>query len=260
LTGLLEPDEPAAVSIERAEGSAPFVLTCDHAGLAIPRALGDLGLSEAERARHIGWDIGALGVAREMSRQLDAPLVAQRYSRLVIDCNRPPASEELIPLRSEATDIPGNRDLDRAAREARVDAIYGPYHTAIRALLDARAAAGRETIYVAVHSFTPAYLGAPRPWQVGVLYGPDRRLATVLLALLAADRALVVGDNEPYRIDGKDHGIPEHALKRGLANVLFEVRQDLIAAADGQKAWGGRLAELLVAAYAGHAADHSPGR
>lgn len=257
--GLLELDEPAAVSIERAQGSAPFVLTCDHAGRTIPRTLGDLGLPEAERARHIGWDIGALGVAREISRRLDAPLVAQCYSRLVIDCNRPPASEELIPLRSEATEIPGNRLLDRAAREARIDAIYVPYHAAIEALLDARAAAGRATIYVAVHSFTPAYLGTPRPWQVGVLYGSDRRLATVLLALLAADRALIVGDNEPYRIDGKDYGIPEHAIRRGLQNVLFEVRQDLITSADGQKAWGRRLAELLVAAYAKLAVDQGSG-
>jgi len=260
LSGLLAPDEPAAVLVERAQGSAPFVLTCDHAGLAIPRALGDLGVPDAERARHIGWDIGALGVAREMSRQLDAPLVAQRYSRLVIDCNRPPASEELIALRSEATDIPGNRDLDATARQARIDAIYDPFHAAIESLLDSRAAAGRETLYVAVHSFTPIYLGTPRPWQLGVLYGSDRRLAEVLLAQLASDRALVVGDNEPYRIDGKDHGIPEHALRRGFANVLFEVRQDLIAAVDGQKAWGRRLAELLAAAHARFAADRGAGR
>ncbi|MEX2481561.1 MAG: N-formylglutamate amidohydrolase [Gammaproteobacteria bacterium] len=250
MSGLLAPDDPAPVLLEQATGGAPFVLTCDHAGLAIPEALADLGVPEQERVRHIGWDIGALGVARELARVLDAPLIAQRYSRLVIDCNRPPHSADLIPERSEAVAIPANCNLADAARQARIGAIYEPYHTAIRTVLDGRAASGQETIFVAIHSFTPIYLDSPRPWQLGVLYGRDRRLAQVLLTRLGSDGGLTVGDNQPYRIDGKDYGIPEHALARGLANVLFEIRQDLITTADAQQAWASRLAELLVAAHA----------
>ena len=245
---LLQPDEPAPVLLERAGARSPFVITCDHAGQLLPRSLGDLGVSAAERARHIGWDIGALGLARELAERLDGVLVAQRYSRLVIDCNRPAASPDLICVRSEATPIPGNCAVDAVSRAARIDAIYRPYHATLRALLDGRAAAARTTIYIAVHSFTPIYAGVARPWQVGVLYGPDTRLATPLLATLLAAGDVTVGDNQPYRIDDHDHSIPEHALARGLPHVLLEIRQDLLTTAAMQAAWGERLASDLARA------------
>lgn len=248
MTALLGEDEPDPVGVERADGSSRFFLTCDHAGQRIPRALGDLGVPAAERARHIGWDIGALGVASALSEFLGATLVTQRYSRLVIDCNRPVDSPDLICTRSEATDIPGNRALPPGEREARIGAIYAPYHARIARLLDQRAAAARDTFYVAIHSFTPVYHGASRPWEVGVLYGDDRRLALPLLDTLRALGRFTVGDNEPYRIDDKDQGIPAHALARGLPNVLIELRQDLIATAAGQATWAARLASALESA------------
>lgn len=244
---MLAPHEPPPVICERLDSDAPVVLSCDHAGNAIPEALGTLGLHDTERARHIAWDIGALGVAREMSALLDAPLVAQRYSRLVIDCNRPPGHPQLIPPSSEATEVPGNRSLPEAARQVRTQSIYAPYHTALSDLLDGRRARGRATVFVAVHSFTPVYLGEARPWHLGVLYGSDDRLATLLLRHFREAGDLCVGDNEPYRIDDKDHGIPHHALGRGLANVLFEIRQDLVAEAGAQRAWARRLAGALQA-------------
>jgi predicted N-formylglutamate amidohydrolase len=252
---LLGADEPHPVLLERADARSLFIVTCDHAGRLIPRALGDLGLPSHERARHIAWDIGALGVAQTLSRRLGCTLIAQRYSRLVIDCNRPLASVELIAAHSEATTIPGNQGLAPAARAARVDAVYTPYHDALRELLDARAQAGMPTAYVAVHSFTPIYLGRPRAWQVGVLYGADARLAHPVLEFLRASGDFVVGDNEPYRIDDKDEGVPGHALARGLPNVLFEIRQDLIVRETQQIAWGERLAAVVV--HAARALDLS---
>ncbi|MEQ1854431.1 MAG: N-formylglutamate amidohydrolase [Chthoniobacteraceae bacterium] len=248
---LLAPDEPAPVILERAESPAPFVITCDHAGQLIPRRLGDLGVSAAERARHIGWDIGALGVARMLAVRLDAVLIAQRYSRLVIDCNRPPDNPDLCCERSEATDIPGNRGLDLHARAERLAAIHAPYHAAIAAVLEKRTAAGRASIYMAVHSFTPRHHRVDRPWHVGVVHGRDVRLATPLLERLRAEPGIVVGDNEPYCIDEKDHGIPAHAEARGLPHVLLELRQDLIASVGGQQAWGERLAAALADASRG---------
>ena len=243
---LLAHDESPPVLIERADAASPFVITCDHAGKRLPRSLGDLGVNASERERHIAWDIGALGVAQALARALDGVLIAQRYSRLVIDCNRPPDSADLICTRSENTDIPGNCDLAPSARAARIESIYAPYHAAISTLLDARVR--RPTIYIAVHSFTPVYAGVARPWQVGVLYGADTRLARPLLAALRAPDDLMVGDNEPYRIDDKDHGIPTHALARGLPHVLLEIRQDLITAADDQAHWGACLAAVLTSA------------
>ena len=245
MTTLLASDEPQPVIHERLDAASPFLITCDHAGNFMPRSLGDLGVSAIDRARHIAWDIGALGVARELAALLDAELVAQRYSRLVIDCNRPPDSAELCSERSEATDIPGNQTLSDTERDARRAHIYAPYHDTIRSLLDARAAVGRATLYIAVHSFTPVYLGRARPWQLGVLSSDDRRLAEPVLEFLRTHGEFCIGDNQPYCIDEKDHGIPAHALSRGLPNVLFEIRHDLIAQESGQRAWAQRLAATL---------------
>src|ERR1700726_3126829 len=116
---LLGEEDVPPVLEESAAGSSPFLLTSDHYGRAIPRVLGDLGLPEDQLARHIAWDIGIAGVANALSKHLDAHLIAQRYSRLVIDCNRPLAAPGSIPRISEATIIPGNEGLTRDAVEAR---------------------------------------------------------------------------------------------------------------------------------------------
>lgn len=244
---MLRPHEPPPVISEREDADSPFVITCDHAGRDIPEALGDLGLGAADRERHIAWDIGALGVARSLAGALDAPLIAQRYSRLVIDCNRPPHHPDLIPVTSEGTVIAHNETVDEGERSARLESIYVPYHEALSALLDRRAARGLATVFVAVHSFTPVYHGAARPWHLGVLYGEDARFAGHLLRHFRADDTLCVGDNEPYRIDEKDHGIPAHAERRGLAHALLEIRQDLLLTEAARRDWSERLARALEA-------------
>lgn len=253
---LLEPDEPDPVALYRGDGASAYFFTGDHAGRLLPRALGDLGLTEAERARHIAWDIGIAGLGRRLSERFDATLVRQIYSRLVADCNRPPDAPDFAPARSELTDIPGNRDLapdDIARRRA---AVWQPYHDTIAGLLDERARRGRPTVLVALHSFTPSYKGAARPWHTGLLYNRDWRLADALFALLAEERladgtALVVGDNEPYRLtDQTDYTIPVHGERRGIPHIEIEIRQDLIASPAGQAEWADRLGRIFTAAAA----------
>lgn len=246
---LLGADEPPAVAIERPDAHGAFFLTCDHASNRMPRVLGDLGVSAAERDRHIAWDIGALAVARGLSRALDATLVASGYSRLVMDMNRPPHRPDLFPVLSEHTRIPGNEHLDEAAKAARRGALFAPYHDTITRLLDARAARAQPTVLVSVHSFTPVYGGAARPWEIALLSNRDRRLADLLLAALR-EEGVHVGDNMPYRLtDDGDYGVPVHGERRGLPHVLIELRQDTIAAAGGQRQWIARLATLLRAAW-----------
>ena len=248
---LLAADEPRPERVLRADGASDFFLTADHAGRAIPRALGRLGLPDRELDRHIAWDIGIAAVTERLSSALDATAVLQTYSRLVIDCNRDPSVPSAMPEISELTPIPGNVALSAADRAARVAAIFTPYHTRIGELLDARAAAGRRTVLVAMHSFTPVFKGESRAMQVGVLYNRDARLATVLLDLLRAEGDLVVGDNAPYAItDTSDYGVPVHGEQRGLVHVEIEIRQDLIAEPAGQAAWAERFARLLPAADA----------
>ena len=243
---LLDDDEAAPVRVLRESGGSPFFLAADHAGRTIPRRLGTLGLPEGERARHIAWDIGIAGVTERLSAALDATAVFQPYSRLVIDCNRGPGVDSSIPIVSETTEIPGNRDLSSDERAARQREIFEPYHARIQALLDARAGAGRRTILVAMHSFTPVFKGIARPMHVGVLYNRDPRLARILLALLRAEGDLQIGDNAPYSVsDSTDYAIPVHGERRGLAHAEIELRQDLIADAAGQESWAARLSRVL---------------
>ncbi len=250
-TSLLASDEPSPVEVLRPHGASDFVLTADHAGRRIPRRLGTLGLAEPELSRHIAWDIGIAAVTRHLAERLDAAAILQTYSRLVIDCNRRPGGEGSIAVLSEATRVPGNEALAPAEAAARKDAVFVPYHAAIARLLDARAAARRRTVLVAMHSFTPIFKGAARGMHLGILYNRDPRFARILLDLLKSERDLVVGDNAPYRVsDETDYTIPVHGERRGLPHVEIDLRQDLIGAAAGQLQWAERLARLLAAADA----------
>ncbi len=236
---------PPVLEINPDSGS-PFLFTCDHYGRLIPRSLGDLGLPASELQRHIAWDIGIAGVATRLANDLGVHLIAQRYSRLVIDCNRPFDSSGSIPLISEATEITGNSGLNEDAILARRRDIFSPYHDRIEDVLDNRAALGVPTILVSLHSFTPVYAVVQRPWHIGTLYQRDTRLPPLFLELLRAEGDLVVGDNEPYAVsDASDYTIPVHAERRGLINSGLEIRQDLIADESGQAQWAERLARIL---------------
>lgn len=230
----------------RLDAASPFVLTGDHAGCAVPRSLHALGLSEADLRRHIGWDIGVAEVADLLSAHLDAALLMQRYSRLVVDCNRPLHATDSIAVISDGTVIPGNVAITEDDAEHRRNAIFKPYHAAIAALLDARRARGQSSVLIALHSYTPVWQGTARPWHVGLLYGRDARLAIRLGAALAREAGLLIGYNQPYDVnDDTDYAIPVHGERRGLLHVELEIRQDLIADRAGQQHWAALLARLL---------------
>ncbi len=251
---LLDDDEPEPAAVVNPDGSSPFLLIGDHAGRRVPRALADLGLADAELARHIGWDIGVAALGEVLARALDAVFVHQRYSRLVIDCNRAPDAVDAVPAVSDGTVVPGNAGLDATRQAARVAAVHAPYHAAIASEIGRRTALDQPTRLVALHSFTPALRGTaasggvavPRPWHCGILHdGANDGLARALLAALRAEGGLVVGDNEPYAMDGIDYTIPRHAFAAGLPYAEIEVRQDLLADDAGVAGWSARLARLL---------------
>jgi predicted N-formylglutamate amidohydrolase len=217
------------------------LIVCDHAGRATPTRLQRLGLADEAFERHIAYDIGAAELSRDLARRLEATLIEQIYSRLVIDCNRSPGRADLIPEVSDGTVIPGNAGLSDAQIEARIAAIHTPYHVAIATEIDRALAAGAPPALILIHSFTPAMGGVPRPWQVGVLH-QGNRLSLEMLALLRVEAELTVGDNAPYAMDEIDYTAPRHAQARGLQYLELETRQDLIADAAGQA----RFAELYA--------------
>jgi predicted N-formylglutamate amidohydrolase len=243
---LLQGDEPSPVFEERSGGASNILIVVDHAGALIPRRLANLGLEAAELRRHIAWDIGALAVARRMAALLDARLVAQNYSRLVIDCNRDPAVPSSIPSVSDTTNIPGNAALSKLEAAVRRAAIFDPYHGRIGAVLDERQAAGRATILVAQHTMTDVYQGTRRDMHAAVLYNRDRRFAALVLRGLRRETGLTIADNQPYFVsDATDYTIPRHGEARGLPHVEIEIRQDLVADEAGQAEWARRIAGVL---------------
>jgi len=232
-------------NLSREDSTNPLILVCEHASRYIPEALNNLGLDEAAACEHIAWDIGALQLAEQLSQQLGATLLSANYSRLLIDLNRPRHAPDSIPLQSEIYQIPGNRDLDEAAREYRRQTLFKPFHARLQTLIDERIAKGQAVRVVGIHSFTPVYYGQPRSLEVGVLFGQAQDYAQRLLDGLQAHPLKVAG-NQPYRIDPLgDMTVPVHGDARGLEAVLIEVRNDLLRSREAVSRWTGYLAPLL---------------
>jgi predicted N-formylglutamate amidohydrolase len=225
---------------------AGLVVICDHAGNAFPPGYGTLGLPEAQLRRHIAYDIGAAQVTRELASALGAPAVMTRYSRLLIDPNRGADDPTLIMRLSDGAVIPGNRKLEEAERERRLALYYRPYHAAIDRVIDRCLAAGTAPALVSIHSFTESWKTSPRPWHIGILWDRDARLARPLLEAFYAEGGLIVGDNEPYTGQVEGDCLWQHGTRRGLANAIVEIRQDLIRDAAGQQAWAARLARVVA--------------
>ncbi len=227
---------------------SPFLLIGDHSGRAIPEALGDMGLSEDARDRHIAVDLGVRELGLMVGERLQAPFLAQHFSRLVCDCNRDPAASDWAASESDGIAVPANRDLSADERQARRDEIFEPYHQAIEQALEARRVYGMGTKLVSLHSFTPRMNGADRPWEIGILHdGREDALALAMLETLQQEKGLTVGDNQPYRMDATDYTVPRHAYPRNLPYVEVEVRQDCLA----DEAGISRMADILARVLAG---------
>lgn len=239
----------SAFELYHPERSSQVVVTCDHASNHVPAEIagGDLGLPPEDMARHIAYDVGAAGVTRALADALDAPAILSTFSRLVIDPNRGEDDPTLLMRLYDGTIIPANRHADKGEREKRMELCYRPYHAALHDLMAGR----KNVILISIHSFTPQLRGkAARPWEIGILSAHDKRLTAPLLARLAQETDLTIGDNEPYsgHLDGD--AVDRHALQHGRLNALIEVRNDLISEEAGQKHWGARLAPLVAGAIA----------
>lgn len=248
---LLGAGDPPPVRIQNSRGKGWFLFTGDHAGNRVPQRLAQLGLPPEQLERHIAIDGGVSELGRLLATRCDSPFVEQRYSRLVIDCNRSPQRPDSSAAISDEVPVPGNVGLSAEALAARRTEVFEPYHAAIARVLAERTARRQPTIFVALHSFTPVMAGKARPWQIGVLHGGgDARYAKAVLAELEAERGWVVGDNVPYSLNDIDFTVPHHAFAAGLPYVEIEVRRDELAATQGVKAVAALLERALVAAAA----------
>ncbi|WP_264211141.1 N-formylglutamate amidohydrolase [Leisingera thetidis] len=242
---LLSENDPAPVEWVNQSSETPVLLLCEHAGQSIPESLGDLGLAPGVIDTHIGLDIGAEALARAVAERLNCPLVLQRYSRLVIDCNRPPGTPGSIPSVSDGVGIPGNIGLSQADAERRVTEIFAPLNAAIRSGFER---APRRAGF-SIHSYVPALLnGRQRPWHAGFLTRCDLTTASLMLDTIAArDPNLVLAVNEPYKIcDDSDWFIPQFPEEYEIEHALIEVRHDLLKDRDGVEIWADHLSHAIL--------------
>lgn len=247
-SALLAADEPPAVRVHHPQGNARLVLSCDHASNRIPRVFSGFALTEQQAKDHIAWDIGAARVAELLSDAFDAPAVLSGYSRLVIDCNRRPDDRSSIPEVSDGVAIRGNENLGEAARAARIETFFTPFHDAVAAMMN-RPTPGEARALLSVHSFTPRMNGFDRPWQVGALWEKDDRIAAPFMASLARRGDICVGDNLPYSFSQpRGFTLDTHAWEKGIACMGIEVRQDLIGDEAGARKWAAILVEALTPA------------
>lgn len=235
-------DEAPPFEVVNANGLCPLVINVDHASNRVPRRLAGLGVAAACLDTHIAWDAGAAQMALRLGELLDAPVILAGYSRLVIDCNRSPRSAASILAVSDQVDIPGNLNLRPEERELRRTMLFEPYHQALAHLLDQR---GPDAALLAMHSFTPVLQDYQRPWQLGVCYGNDRRMAQIFLAELQALVGLTIGDNEPYTVEPDiDFSLPYHASARGLPHMMLEFSAATLNSAAAVDLWAARLADI----------------
>ncbi len=240
------PSQDEVVEVINSSGRGEFLLVCEHASRFIPSRFDNLGLEQDVLESHVAWDPGALGVAEEISSRLDAPLVAQRVSRLVYDCNRPPESESAMPVKSEIFDVPGNVDLSPSQRQARVDQYYLPFQHTLSAQIDSHTTRVQPPVLITIHSFTPTYHGIARNLDIGILHDSDSRFADELLISLGSEDQFVTARNQPYGpADGVTHTLVQHGLSRGLLNVMIEIRNDIINTPESQRKMGELLARHL---------------
>ncbi len=233
------------LQVVRGDAACGLVLICDHATNGIPDEYAALGLSAADLRRHIAYDPGAAAVTLLLAERLGAPAVLSNFSRLLIDANRGSDDPTLIMRLSDGAIVPGNASVDADERARRIARYYAPYHQAVSETIAAAMATGVVPAIVSIHSFTPVWRGALRPWHVGILWDDDPRLAVPVIEALRADPQLVVGDNEPYSGALPNDTLNRHATQAGLAHVLVELRQDLIGDDEGAAGWAERLAEIL---------------
>jgi predicted N-formylglutamate amidohydrolase len=249
---LIGPDDPAPFELINEQGSAPFLLVCDHASRAIPAAMQQLGVADWVLDKHVACDIGAAALTRSLAKRFDAPAVLAGYSRLIVDLNRQLDNSAAFVKVSDGIAIPGNIDMRERERQQRIDSFFTPYHDAVSAQLARFTQRGQVPALLSIHTCTPVFNSTVRRWHIGVMWDEDPRIAQPLMENLARDYPdICVGDNEPY--SGKhphDFTVDYHAERKGYPCVGIEVRQDLVDHQEGADIWAGILGDAFAGVLA----------
>ncbi len=230
----------AAEVLIGSRGNSPVVLTCEHATNRLPS---DWDWHDDDhRLVHDHWayDLGIGDLTRRVAHALGSSAVLSRFSRLLIDPNRPLDSATLFRDTADGEPVRLNVDLDDRDRRLRIDDYYTPFHETIDRVVHANPG----PLMVSLHSFTPNYEGgSTRPMEIGVLFDHDEALARSV-APVFEQRGFKTALNEPYTgKNGLMYSVQSHASRAGRAALELEIRQDLATDPRQQD----RLVEAIVA-------------
>jgi predicted N-formylglutamate amidohydrolase len=229
---------------EEIEGDSDcrVVFTCEHASNALHEPW---RWPDADRwlvDTHWASDIGAAAFTRRVASLMNAPAVLSKFSRLLIDPNRPLDSDTLFRQNADGHQVHLNEGLLDAERQQRIDRFYHPYHAAVSAMIERSAG---DTVF-SIHTFTDNYEGDARTLEIGVLFDDDEEPAYRLIRHLEGHGFHVLA-NEPWSGKGGLAYSPvRHAKEFGWTALEIEARQDLII----QRPFAHRLAEALASFFA----------
>lgn len=120
-------------------GTSPIVLSAPHCGTALAPGLAARLSEPARSLRDTDWHIPRL---YDFVHDLDATVISARFSRYVVDLNRPPSGESLYPGQATTGLCPDvmfdgtplyreGEEPDAAEIAARVQTYWQPYHDAL---------------------------------------------------------------------------------------------------------------------------------
>jgi predicted N-formylglutamate amidohydrolase len=223
-----------------------LVITCEHASNRVPEPLSTSVDDQSAISDHWGYDLGAEAVARELVHLKGCCAVLARFSRLVIDANRPPDHGELIRRRVEGHALSFNDGITDAEVQRRIDTYHDPYHRAIDTLCADRLAALSDVVLFSIHSFTPQLGDDVRGMELGVLFDKYDAIAGRLAGNLD-DQGFKVALNQPYSgRTGLIFAAHRHGTAHGCIYLELEIRQDLVATPEAAREVARRIEPALT--------------
>lgn len=231
---------PAAI-FDLTQGDSPLVVSIPHCGTELAPDLARRLTDEALTLRDTDWHVPRL---YDFAAGLGATVIAARFSRYVVDLNRPPDGESLYPGQATTGLCPTTLfdgsplyqprgEPDAAEVAARVETYWRPYHDALAAAIAAaKDRHGFALLYDAhsIRSRVPRLFEGRLPdFNLGTARGTScdaalrDRLAAVLTAAVEADGYTAVVDG---RFVGghitRAYGQPA----QGVHAVQMELAQD----------------------------------
>jgi N-formylglutamate deformylase len=125
-------------------GTTPLFVSLPHDGTALPNGIAACMTQEARSVPDTDWHVARL---YEFARELGASIIVPKYSRYVVDLNRPPDDTSLYPgqnttglcpvvqFSGASIYLPGQEPSEDEIA-ARVERYWRPYHDALSAEIE----------------------------------------------------------------------------------------------------------------------------